>query len=126
MARITGLEFGEKFHACRVRMLFQPLNHLCPVGRAALRTAATSWSSFCWVAMFAWTNDDASGTGLRSPCFYAFHQPPVLPRMKTPWELRAQFLEELRGCDIGVRSRRQHTSGQTMFNAWNARVPRSA
>ena len=81
-------------------MLFQPLNHLCPVGRAALRTAATSWRSFGRIAIFAWTNDNASGTGLRSPCFYAFHQPPVLPWMKAPWELRAQFLEQLRGCDI--------------------------
>jgi hypothetical protein len=51
--------------------------------------------------MFAWTNDDASGMCLLSPRFYAFHQPPVLPRMKTSWELRAQFLEQLRGCDIG-------------------------
>ena len=51
--------------------------------------------------MFAWTNDDASGTCLLSPCFHAFHQPPVLPRMKTSWVLRAQFLEQLRGCDIG-------------------------
>src|SRR6185437_95234 len=99
-SRITGLEFDEQLRTYRVRMLFQPLNHLRPVGRAALQTVVTPSSSFCRIAMFAWTNDDPSGTRLLSPCFHAFHQPPVLPRLKTSWELRAEFLEQLRGCDI--------------------------
>ncbi len=82
-------------------MLFQPLNHLRPVDRAALQAAAASSSSFCRITMVTWTNDDASGTCLLSPCFHAFHERPVLPRMKASWELRAEFLEQLRVFDIG-------------------------
>ena len=90
------MEFGEEFHSRLVRMLLQPLNHLWPVSRAALATGTTTARLVAEAAVFGSPDHDAASSRILTPLLHALGQTSHVLRMKTSWELDAEFVEQLR------------------------------
>ena len=99
-SRVTRLEFDEEFYCGLIRMLFQPLKHLSPVSRAALRTRTAPARPVAEAAVFRSLDQNAPSTRILTPLFHALGQTIHMLRMKSSWKLDAEFVEQLRGSDI--------------------------
>lgn len=66
-SRVTRLEFGEEFYCGLIRMLLQPLKHLSPVSRAALRTRTAPARLVAEAAVFRSRDQDAPSTRILTP-----------------------------------------------------------
>jgi hypothetical protein len=71
---VARLELSEEFHSCLIRMLFQPLKHLRPVIRPALRTGPTPARFIAEAAVFEWPDHNAPSTRILTPPFHPLCQ----------------------------------------------------
>ena len=82
-----------------IRAFLEALHHFRPVVLEGARASAPRLVAAASIRL--WADDHAACASVLSPEIDASQERPVLLSAKSPWELDAQFFEELHGVDVG-------------------------